>query len=421
MATLTRRSALALALGGTLGAVPFMARAARPRVVVVGGGAGGASAARRMALDDTLDAQVTLVEPQRIYHTCFFSNLYLGGLRDYVSLAHDYVRLAALPRLHVVHEWVRDVDRAARTVTLGSGAKLRYDRLLLSPGITLDYESVPGYSLAGADRAPHAWKSGTQLRLLRAKALAMKPGGTFVMVAPPDPSRCPPGPYERVSMLAHLFRSRNPTAKIVVLDPKERFAKQALFQQAWERHYPGMILWLPPSMSGGLTQLDLGTLSFRTALENFRADAASVVPAQRAAALAARAGLTDASGWCPVAAGTFQSAMDPHVHVVGDAAIAGAMPKSAFAANNQAHAAADAIRRTLRGEEMQRRTYTNTCWSQLASDDSVKIGGFYRPGENGIEATGTFISQLDETAATRAATAREAAAWYDAIVKDMFG
>ncbi len=421
MAIVTRRSLLTCALGGALSGMPFMARAARAQVVVVGGGAGGASAARHLALDDALDADVTLIEPQRTYHTCFFSNLYLGGLREYATLAHGYARLAALPWLNVVHEWVQDIDRAARTVSLGSGATLRYDRLLLSPGIDLDYDSVPGYSLAGADVAPHAWKSGTQVALLREQALAMKPGGTFVLVAPPDPTRCPPGPYERVSMLAHLFKARNPRAKIVVLDPKERFAKQALFQQGWERHYPGMVLWLPPSLSGGLTEFDLATMTFRTGLEDFKADAASVVPAQRAGAVARRAGLTDASGWCPVVPETFQSAMDPNVYVVGDAAIAGAMPKSAFAANNQAHAAAEALRRSLRGEIAQTPVYANTCWSQLAVNDSVKIGGFYRPGEKGIEATSTFLSDPVEDAATRAATSREAVSWYEAIVKDMFG
>jgi len=419
--TISRRTCMQWLGAGAAAGVPFIARAARPKVVVVGGGAGGATAARYLALDERLGADVTLVEPSRTYHTCFFSNLYLGGFRDYASISHGYAGLSSLDNLDVVHDRAHAIDAGARTVTLGNGARLPYDRLVLSPGIDLDHDSVPGYSAAGADVAPHAWTSGTQVQRLRALALAMKPGGTFVVVAPPDPSRCPPGPYERVSMLAHLFKTHNPRATIVVLDPKEKFAKQALFQAAWEKHYPGMILWLPPSMSGGLTGIDLTTMSFHTPLETFTADAASVVPAQRAAAIAARTGLTDAGGWCPVVPATLRSALDPHIHVIGDAAIAAAMPKSAYAANNQARAVAAAIGRELRGEPPVEPAYANTCWSLLAPDDSVKIGARYRAGADRIESTSSFTSQPGESDQVRAATAREAQAWYDGIVRDMFG
>ena len=205
----------------------------------------------------------------------------------------------------------------------------------------------------------------------------MRPGGTFVCVAPPDPSRCPPGPYERVSMLAHLFKTHNPRAKIIVIDPKEKFSKQSRFQAAWEEHYPEMILWLPPSMSGGLNSIDLSTLTFNTALENFKADAACVVPAQRAASIAQRSDLADASGWCPIVPATLQSSRDPNIYIIGDAAIADAMPKSASAANKQAHVAAAALRRSLLGQESASPAFANTCWSLLATDDSVKLGARY--------------------------------------------
>ncbi|MCB1741729.1 MAG: FAD-dependent oxidoreductase, partial [Gammaproteobacteria bacterium] len=297
----------------------------------------------------------------------------------------------------------------------------RYDRLVLSPGIDLVYDSVPGYSLEGSNIAPHAWKSATQLALLRARALAMRPGGTFVYVAPPDPSRCPPGPYERVCMLAHLFKQHNPSAKIVVLDPKEKFAKQALFQSAWEKHYPGMVLWLPASMSGGLLDVDLSRMVFTTELEAFKADAASVVPAQTAATVATRAGLGDDSGWVPVDPSTLQTRANPDIHVLGDAARAEAMPKSAFAANNQAHVVVAALRAALLDTPAPAVEYANTCWSQLAAQDSVKIGARYRPAANGIEAFDSFISELDEDEQHRARTSHEARAWYTAITRDMFG
>jgi NADPH-dependent 2,4-dienoyl-CoA reductase/sulfur reductase-like enzyme len=420
MGTVSRRTVIKL-LGAAAAAFPAMSRSAMPRVVVVGGGAGGATAARLIAGDARLRAAVTLVEPSRSYHTCFFSNLYLGGLREYASIRHDYGRLAGMERLNVVHDWARQIDLTRRRVTLGSGANLDYDRLVLSPGIDLRYASVPGYSLEEAAMAPHAWRSGTQVQLLRARALAMRQGGTFVLVAPPDPSRCPPGPYERVSMLAHLFTRHNPRAKIIILDPKERFSKQTLFQRAWEKHYPGMILWLPASMSGGLVNVDLRTLTFKTPLEEFKADAASVVPAQQAGAIVARTGLADDDGWAPIVPDTLASTRDEHVHVIGDAAVAAAMPKSAFAANSQARVAAAAMRRSLTGDGSPLPSLANTCWSQLAPDDSVKIGALYRPADAAIEAISSFSSQPDESAALRAGTAREAEAWYAAITGEMFG
>ena len=139
----------------------------------------------------------------------------------------------------MIHEWASGVDAAAKTVSLGSGAKVSYDRLVIAPGIDFKYDSVPGYSVDAQDRMPHAYKSGTQAQLLKSQILNMKQGGTFVMITPPNPFRCPPGPYERISMIAHQFKQTNPKAKIIVIDPKGKFSKQALFTEGWDEHYPG--------------------------------------------------------------------------------------------------------------------------------------------------------------------------------------
>lgn len=421
---LDRRTFTAL-LGATaatgLLARPNIARAAPAKVVVIGGGAGGATAARYIAKDAKGAVSVTLIEPSKRYYTCFFSNLYLGGLRDYDSIGFGYDKLATDYGINVVHDMASAIDRDKRTVRLVSGTDVPYDRLVVSPGIDLKYDSVPGYSIEAANIMPHAWKSGTQVQRLKHIVENMREGGTFVMIAPPNPYRCPPGPYERISMIARIFKERNPTAKIVVLDPKEKFSKQALFQEGWEAHYPGMINWIPASIYGTITSLDPKTGVIETELDTFKADAATVIPAQTAGHIAITAGLADDSGWCPIDAASMRSAKDENIYVLGDASIAGAMPKSAFSANSQAKTAAMVIRNELTGSRQFPARYANTCWSLIATNDGVKVGARYQPGESQIEATNSFISQTGETPELRQQTYEESIGWYDGITKDIFG
>jgi sulfide dehydrogenase [flavocytochrome c] flavoprotein chain len=424
MKEFSRRRFVQLAGAGTAAAaigMPYIARAASPRVVVIGGGAGGGTAAKYIATGSKGAIDVTLVEPSKHYYTCFFSNLYLGGFRDYASIGHTYENMVTKHGVDIIHEWADNIDRDKKTVRLASGADIAYDKLVLSPGIDLVYDQVPGYSAAASSKIPHAWKSGTQVQLLKARVLEMKEGGTFVLVAPPNPFRCPPGPYERISMIAHLLKQHNPKAKIVVLDPKESFSKQGLFQQGWETHYPGIVEWLPASVSGGLKSVNVDTMEFKTDLDTIKADAASIIPPQKAGLIAQKAGLTNDSGWCPIVPATMQSAVDEHIHIVGDASIAAAMPKSAFAANSQAKVAAMAVRHALTDSRMFPARYANTCWSLIAPDDGVKVGGTYQPGEKSIEETSGFISKNGESAQLRKETYEESIGWYDGITTDIFG
>jgi NADPH-dependent 2,4-dienoyl-CoA reductase/sulfur reductase-like enzyme len=393
---------------------------ARPRLVVVGGGCGGATVARYVARDSGGGVEVVLIEPSRAYHTCFFGNLYLGGFRDYDSLVHGYGRLAA-GGVTVVHDMATGVDRDARRVRLASGVDVAYDRLALAPGIDFRWDSVPGYDVAATGRMPHAWKGGAQYRLLDAQLSAMPEGGLFVMTAPPDPYRCPPGPYERASMVAHRLSRANPRAKILILDAKERFSKEALFTEGWLRRYPGMIEWLPASMTDGVTEIDPATKTIRTGLDDFRADVANIIPAQKAGRIAEAAGLTDASGFCPIVPATMQSRMDDAIHVLGDAAIAGDMPKSGFSANSQAKAAAMAIRAALTGSAAFPPRFFNTCWSLIGENDGVKVGARYTATAETIARTEGFISQPGEDAATRRRTYEESLGWYAGMTADMFG
>ena len=284
---LKRRSFLGtMAAGAAALSAPAVLGQTRPRVVVVGGGSGGATAARYIARDSQGAIDVTLVEPTRSYYTCYFSNLYLGGFWDLADLGHSYGRLAARHGINVVHDWAVAVDRDAQTVTLAGGAVLPYDRLVLSPGIDFVDDSVPGWSVAAQNRMPHAYKAGSQTELLKAQVENMREGGTYCMIAPPNPYRCPPGPYERISMVAHVLKERNPTAKILIVDPKENFSKQGLFEEGWARHYPGMIERIGPDFGAGNTSVDPEAMTVNIDGMVEEVDVCNVIPAQKAGRIA---------------------------------------------------------------------------------------------------------------------------------------
>lgn len=392
---------------------------AKPRVVVIGGGAGGATAARYIAKDSKGAIDVTLIEASKQYYTCFFSNLYMGGFRDYASIGHSYDGLAVNHGVNVVHDWAMSVDGAAKQVKLASGATIGYDKLVLSPGIDMKYESVSGYSVEAQDTMPHGWKSGSQVQLIKSQVENMKEGGTFIMVPPPNPYRCPPGPYERVSMIAHILKQKNPTAKILVLDQKEKFSKQALFEEGWEKHYPGMVEWIGSDFHGGIKNVNPDTMEVETEDETFKGDAASVVPGQKAGAIAEAAGVTDGD-WAPIIPATMASKADPNIHVLGDASVAASMPKSGFSANSQAKVAANAIRAELTGSKAFPARFANTCWSLIATNDGVKVGANYKAGDEKIEVVDKFISKTGEDSALRKTTYEESEGWYSGIAADMF-
>lgn len=408
------------AAGAATLAMPSLSLGAgKPKVVVIGGGAGGATAARYIAKDSKGQIDVTLIEASKQYYTCFFSNLYLGGFRDYASLGHTYGSLATKHGINVVHDWALRVDPARKVVKLASGAEISYDKLVLSPGIDMKYDSVPGYSVDAQDTMPHGWKSGSQVQLIKAQVEQMKEGGTYIMVAPPNPYRCPPGPYERVSMIAHILTKINPTAKIIILDQKEKFSKQALFLEGWENEYNGMVEWLGSDIHGGIVNVNPETLEIETDLDTFQADAVSVIPAQKAGSIAKMAGVTDGD-WSPIIPSTMASKADPSIHVLGDASVASAMPKSGFSASSQAKVAANAIRAELTGSKAFPARFTNACWSLISTDNGVKVGANYKAGPEKIEVIDKFISQLHESEDVRKTTYQDSISWYDGITEDMF-
>ena len=419
--TLSRRTFVqASAASAAMLAAPKAIGATRPKVVVIGGGAGGATAARYIAKDSKGAIDVTLVEPTRTYYTCFFSNLAIGGFRSYDSIGHSYGKLASQYGVNVVHDWAIGVDRDGRTVSLAGGAKLPYDRLVVSPGIDFVEGSVPGWDVSAQNAMPHAYKAGSQTQLLKAQVEAMPEGGTFVMAAPPNPYRCPPGPYERISMVAHVLKERNPKAKILVFDPKPKFSKMALFQEGWSNHYNGMIEWVGGDF-GAVESVDPAAMTVTVDGEVTKADVCNVIPAQKAGRIAEIAGLTNDKGWCPIVPATMQSRIDENIHVLGDASLNGDMPKSGFSANSQAKVAAMAVRGALTGSRVFPAKFSNTCWSLIETDDGVKVGASYEATEEKIAKTSGFISATGETAALRKQTYEESLGWYAGITADMFG
>ena len=420
----TRREFVGLTGATLLGArSPKLAQAqAAPRVVVVGGGVGGATVARYLAAS-TAAIDVTLIEPRERYITCFFSNLYLAGLRTLDSLSHDYRALAEKSEIKVVHEAATRIDPDAKTVDLQNGTRLPYDRLVLAPGVAFKFDALEGYDEAAAQVMPHAWNAGPQSELLRRQLESMDDGGVFLIVVPPDPFRCPPAPYERASLVAYYFKQYKPRSKILILDAKDAFKPQDVFQEAWARHYPGMIEWLPAQFTGGVKAVDVKNRSVITQGAMFKAAVANVIPAQSAGTLAIQAGLANESGWCPVDPATFELKLLPNIHLVGDSIIGGDMPKSAFSANSQAKACAFAIAAALTESPLFPPHLFNSCYTFLAPDDAFTNALNFKPdAETGkIKVVDSFVSKVGESAEVRRQRARQAVGWYAAFTHDTFG
>ncbi len=421
MTSIDRRTFIS-GIGGlaAAGRFPMPAFAqAKPKVVVVGGGPGGATVAKYVAKDGGID--VTLVEPARRFATCFHSNLYLGGFKTFESITHSYDKLKSSYGIKHARQMAQAIDRDKKTVRLANGTRLAYDRLLIAPGIDLKFDSVPGYSEAVSQKLPHAWKAGPQTQLLRRQLLALSDGAVIVMVAPPNPYRCPPGPYERISMMAHVLKAKgHKKSRIIILDPKPNFSKQGLFVEGWQKHYPGMIEWQDPKMHGGVKSVDAKTMTVVTDLASYKANLINVIPAQMAGKIARDAGLANQSGFCAINPDNMKSAADANIYIVGDASIAGDMPKSGFSANSQAKVAAAMIRGELVKAQTFPARYTNTCWSLIETDDTVKVGGRYEAKDGKIAAVETFISKTGETADLRKQTQVENMGWYAGIVADIF-
>ncbi len=431
MLPISRRSFSSLAAAAALSTItaPHVARGqTRPRLVVVGGGFGGASASRyaRLAFPGI---DVTLIEPRTSFITCPYGNLVLAGAKTVNNITHSYDGLKGLG-VNVVHDWVDAIDATAKTLRLRGGATVGYDKLILSPGIAIRWGAVNGYDEAAAEVFPHAWipGNGEQTALLRRQLEALPDGGVVGIAIPGNPFRCPPGPYERISMIASYLKKHKPRAKILALDAKEAFSKQSLFTDAWNELYPGLIEWVASNRDGRVVRVDTREKVLETEFgTKHKVDVANVIPPQSAARIAIDAGLTNESGWVPVNPRTFEATRAQHIHVIGDANIGQPMPKSGYIANSTSKQAVAAAVALLQGREPPASpVYFNTCYSHVGDEYGISVVGVFRPGDNGFTETPNSggvspRGPLAERREQRRLEALYADAWYASIVKDAFG
>ncbi|NIC43588.1 NAD(P)/FAD-dependent oxidoreductase [Aquabacterium sp. A08] len=420
-------------------------RGSGARIVVVGGGVGGATTAKYLKLFDP-SLQVTVIERNPVYIRPYGSSEVLNRHIGMSDLEVRYDTLRDRYGIRFVFDTATGLDPVRREVLTAGRQRVPYDRLVVSPGIQLQYSAYAGYSEAVANtQVPSGWIAGPQTALLARQLQAMRPGGTFVLAAPPNPYRCPPGPYERVALMAEWFQQHNPTAKIILVDPKDSFVTDETMLLGWNRLYGynpppdyaakmgqkvelrrhpdgGMITWVRGKDGGRPLKLDAKGLRLETEADNFRADVINIVPPMKAASVAFDLGLTDASGWCPVDRRTFASTQVDGVHVIGDASIADAMPKSGFSANTQAKVVARAIVETLAGRPAPEPLWENTCYALAGKDYGFFVADVFKVIEGKIARVNTRARYLalDASATQIKLGARYQQAWMRTFTQDCF-
>jgi sulfide dehydrogenase [flavocytochrome c] flavoprotein subunit len=411
---------------GVMG-TPYLAFGAAKKVVVVGGGTGGATAAKYIKRADP-GIEVTLIEANKDYYTCYLSNEVLGGNRDIDSIKFGYGGLEKMG-IKVVFDYVTGIDAKGKKVTTKGGESFDYDRCVVAPGIGFKWDGIEGYDESVAEKIPHAWKAGPQTVTLRKQLEDMKDGGTVVICPPGNPFRCPPGPYERASQIADYLKREKPKSKIIILDPKPKFSKMGLFTQGWKDLYGyetdnSMIEWHGQAEEAGVVKVDAGAGSVTTAFgEEVKGDVINVIPAQKAGKIAFDAGLTNDKGWCPIALDTFESTIHKGIHVIGDASIAKGMPKSGYAANSEAKVCAAAVVAMLNGKEPGTPSYVNTCYSVVGKDYGISVAAVYRLAKDKskiIKVSGG-LTPKDASADQRKREVAYAHSWLKNITDDIFG
>jgi sulfide dehydrogenase [flavocytochrome c] flavoprotein subunit len=400
----------------------------RLEVVVIGGGAGGAIAAKYIRMADP-GLAVTLIEQNPNYYSCFMSNEVLSGKRGIDSIKFGYDQLSRQYGINMIYNRALSIDPVAKKILLPEGKTVQYDRLVVAPGIDFNWETIEGYDEKVATQIPHGWKAGSQIVTLRKQLEAMADGGTVIIAVPPKPFRCPPGPYERASQIAHYFKHHKPRSKIVILDSNQAFSKQALFTQGWEQLYGfgtehSLIEWIPLEEGGNVVRVDADN---RIAVagdfeDEHKATVLNVIPPQTAGQIAIESGLANDQGWCPVNPQTFESTLHKDIHIIGDACLARPMSKSAHAANSQAKVCAAAIVAALQGKEMPQPYYGDSCYSIVGEDFGISATTVYQLVENHIQVVegSGGLSPIEASAEDRKREVAYAYSWFQNIVNEMF-
>ena len=346
------------------------------RVVVIGGGFGGATAAKYIRMWDPA-IEVVLVERESGFTSCPISNMVLGGYASFADLAHSYDGLRR-HGVQVVQDEALAVDPAKKTVRLRRGGEIAYERLVVSPGIDFLFEEIEGYQQAmNEGRVLHAWKAGPQTQALRRQLEGMRDGGVYVLSMSLAPFRCPPGPYERASVIAAYFKQHKPRSKVILLDENpDVVSKGPLFKRAWAELYKGVLEYRSNSKVVGV---DGRTGTVRLEFDTLKGDVLNIIPPSRASDIAVQAGLiTHNRRWCDVDWRTMESKAVKGVHVLGDATLsAAAMPKSGSMANNHAKIAAAAVVELLNGRAPAPMKILNTCYSFVSQKEAIRVSSVH--------------------------------------------
>ncbi len=416
MYALTRRDLIKLAGAASLASmIPPVFANSGGKVVIVGGGFGGATCANFLKqYAPSLD--VTLIEPKATYVTCPFSNWVIGGVKEMKDITHGYEVLQSKRQVNVITDYANSIDPAGKKLVLKGGKTLSYDHLVLAPGIDFRWDQIAGYDAKVSEQIPHAWQAGSQTELLIKQLHAMNDGGTVIIAPPAKPFRAPPAPYERASMIAYYLTKNKPKSKILILDANDNFAKQELFESAWEKLYPGMIEWVKNSP---VTELDAGGMSVKTGDgQTHKGAVLNIIPPQKAGAIAAD--FADASGWCPIDPHNFESAKAKGIHIIGDSSIAGELPKTGHAASAEAKACAAAIVSEITGASLPDPVFAFGIYSLIKPKYAISMAGTYRIEGGKIVAASVGESSKRGRKKTRRKEARYAEGWYKGIIADSF-
>lgn len=392
----------------------------RAKVVIVGGGYGGATVATTLRrLDPTIE--ITLIEANRFYYSAYMNNLVISGVRSESFIKNGYDNLADAGVNIVIDKVVDIQDRYVRTQ---SGEKYWFDRCIVSPGI--DFSWVEGHGPNSS--VTHAYKAGRQAKILHRQLRSMRDGGIVIVSAPRNPFSCPPAPYERVSQIAYYLKKNKPRSKIIILDPKDKFSMYGLYMEGWKMHYgygssDSLITWVRGGQGGALEAVHASTNTAVAALDEFRADVLNVIPDQKAGKLAFRTGLVNGH-WCPINMTTFESVFRNKVYVIGDAALAKGLPKTAGTASSQAKVCALSVVTSLQEKDLLAPSFSQVCYALITPTDGVSVGTTYgydssrkkaQRTSGGLTPSGQYRRNRD-----RELEAENAIIQYKTIVKNSF-
>ena len=392
----------------------------KPKIVIIGGGFGGGTCVKYLQKFNDIFS-ITLIEREKNYYTCPFSNYVIGGFRKLEQNKFDYEKIKK-SGVKVIIENVSFVDSEKKVIKFNNNETLSYDWLILSTGVSYKWGDIEGYNEIVNKLVPHGW-SGKASKSLFDRINKLEDNSKIIISAPDYPYRCPPAPYERASMIAYLLKRKGFKFKILILDSKDSFSKQKLFLRAWKELYENQIEWVPRKSGGQVVKFDYKKKAvYNSSNQKFSADFINIIPNQKASEIFFDSHLIE-KDWCEVNPTTFELKSNKFIHVIGDSINAWDMPKSAFSANSQGKVCAENIKNTILEKEILDPVFLNTCYSLASKNYAFSISAWYRVNSdnNRIVSLGSTQSKLDAQHSERGTETKQSYAWYQNITKEIFG